>query len=126
MFGASLLGAGAVTYLATATPGDDDASAMTYVSALVLINLQVSVVDLLTEGKYTEKMSEMPEVSSDVVSFVARVTAGGRLRHRRVVFVLPTKNYRTLLLVLGRSRCRRSSPARSACCRRRRRRRERR
>ena len=97
MFGASLLGAGAVTYLATATLGDDDASAMTYVSALVLINLQVSVVDLLTEGKYTEKMSEMPEVSSDVVSFVwLALTAGGVFATVASFFVLPTKNYRTL------------------------------
>ena len=97
MFGASLLGAGAVTYLASATLGDDDASAMTYVSALVLINLQVSVVDLLTEGKYTEKMSEMPEVSSDVVSFVwLALTAGGVFATVASFFVLPTKNYRLL------------------------------
>ena len=97
MFGASLLGAGAVTYMATATLGDDHASAMTYVSALVLINLQVSVVDLLTEGKYTEKMSEMPEVSSDVVSFVwLALTAGGVFATVASFFVLPTKNYRTL------------------------------
>jgi hypothetical protein len=91
-----------VTYLASATLGDDDASAMTYVSALVLINLQVSVVDLLTEGKYTEKMSEMPEVSSDVVSFVwLALTAGGVFATVASFFVLPTKNYRLPVLVRG-------------------------
>jgi hypothetical protein len=86
-----------VTYLASATLGPDVASATIYVSCLVLIHLQVSVVDLLTEGKYTEKMSSMPEVSSDVVSLVWLVlTAGGVLATIISFFVLPTKNYRLL------------------------------
>ena len=95
MFGASILGATAVMYLATATLSNDTDSAMSYVSALVLINLQVSVVDLLTEGKYTEKMSLTPEVSSDIVSFVwLTLGAGGLFATLVSFFVLPTKNYR--------------------------------
>ena len=97
MFGASLLGAAAVTYLAGATLGPDHASTLTYVAALVAINLQVSVVDLLTEGKYTEAMGKVPEVSSDVVSLVWLVlTWGGLLATAISFFVLPTKNYRLL------------------------------
>ena len=97
MFGASLCGAGAVTYLAGATLGADEASARSYVFALVLINLQVSVVDLLTEGKYTEAMGEVPEVSSDVVSLVWLVmTWGGLLATAVSFFVLPTEQYRML------------------------------
>ena len=57
-FISSILGAGAITYLA-AMPLDSS-SALTYVAAMVLINLQVSVVDLLTEGKYTETMARVP------------------------------------------------------------------
>lgn len=37
---------------------------------LLLVNLQVAVVDLLTEGKYAELMVKRPETSSDLVSFV--------------------------------------------------------
>jgi len=97
MFGASLLGAAAVAYLAGATLRDDNDSAMAYVAALVLINLQVSVVDLLTEGKYTEKMSTTPEVSSDIVSFVwLTLGAGGLFATLVSFFVLPTKNYRLI------------------------------
>ena len=97
MFGASLLGAAAVAYLAGATLRDDNDSAMAYVAALVLINLQVSVVDLLTEGKYTEKMSATPEVSSDIVSFVwLTLGAGGLFATLVSFFVLPTKNYRLI------------------------------
>tara|TARA_B110000977_G_scaffold87831_1_gene116843 strand:- start:8929 stop:10464 length:1536 start_codon:yes stop_codon:yes gene_type:complete len=97
MFGASILGASAVLYLATVTLSDNNQSAMSYVAALVMINLQVSVVDLLTEGKYTEKMSAIPEVSSDIVSFVWLVLGvGGVFATIVSFFVLPTKNYRLL------------------------------
>ena len=53
MFGTSLFGVAALIYLGTVEIGRGQA--LVYVAALVLINLQVSVVDLLTEGKYTEK-----------------------------------------------------------------------
>ena len=94
-FISSILGAGAITYLA-AMPLDSS-SALTYVAAMVLINLQVSVVDLLTEGKYTETMARVPEASSDIVSFVwLTVSWGGLLATAISFFVLQTKKYHVM------------------------------
>jgi folate/biopterin transporter len=94
-FLSSILGAGAIAYLA-AVPLDSS-SAMTYVAAMVLINLQVSVVDLLTEGKYTETMARVPEASSDIVSFVwLTVSWGGLLATVISFFVLQTDNYNVM------------------------------
>lgn len=108
MFGASLLGAAAVAYLAGATLRDDNDSAMAYVAALVLINLQVSVVDLLTEGKYTEKMSTTPEVSSDIVSFVWLTLGAGGLFATLVSFsCCPRKTTGLFFTAPRRSRCKR-------------------
>lgn len=95
MFIVSVLGSGALLYLAAkpVTPGD----ALAYVGALVLINLQVSVVDLLTEGKYTEKMRIVPEISSDIVSFVwGSLTAGGLVATVVSFFALRSKNYKAM------------------------------
>ena len=94
-FISSILGAGAITYLA-AMPLDSS-SALTYVAAMVLINLQVSVVDLLTEGKYTETMARVPEASSDIVSFVwLTVSWGGLLATAISFFVLQTEKYHVM------------------------------
>lgn len=95
MFAVSLLGASALVYLGTFPIGPG--SALAYVGALVCINLQVSVVDLLTEGKYTEKMRLVPEVSSDIVSLVwSNMTVGGLLATGISFFALKTKKYRAL------------------------------
>jgi hypothetical protein len=91
----SVFGAAALVYLGSVPIGPGQA--LVYVAALVLINLQVSVVDLLTEGKYTEKMRLVPEVSSDVVSLVwSNQTAGGLLATAISFFALQTKNYRAM------------------------------
>mmetsp|Transcript_21394 Transcript_21394/g.34579 ORF Transcript_21394/g.34579 Transcript_21394/m.34579 type:complete len:561 (-) Transcript_21394:171-1853(-) len=91
----SVFGAAALVYLGSVPIGPGQA--LVYVAALVLVNLQVSVVDLLTEGKYTEKMRLVPEVSSDVVSLVwSNQTAGGLLATAISFFALQTKNYRAM------------------------------
>jgi folate/biopterin transporter len=95
MFFVSILGACALAYLGAVEIGPGHA--LVYVAALVLINLQVSVVDLLTEGKYTEKMRGVPEVSSDIVSLVwTNMTCGGLLATAISFFALQTKNYRAM------------------------------
>ena len=95
MFFVSVLGACALAYLGGVEIGPSHA--LVYVAALVLINLQISVVDLLTEGKYTEKMGAVPEVSSDIVSLVwTNMTIGGLLATGISFFALRTKNYRSM------------------------------
>lgn len=93
MFIVSVLGTSALAYLGAVEIGPGQAEV--YVAALVLINLQISVVDLLTEGKYTETMRLVPELSSDIVSLVwTNMTCGGLLATAVSFFVLRTKNYR--------------------------------
>ena len=91
----SALGAAALVFLGGAQLGEGDA--MIYVTALVFINLQVSVVDLLTEGKYTEKMRQLPEMSGDIVSFVwFSLLCGGLFATIISFFTLRSENYRVM------------------------------
>ncbi len=94
----SVIGCAAVVMLASIefTPG----MAALYVMGLVAINLQVATADLLTEGKYTERMQEHPTKSSDMVSFVWMcITLGSIFATLCSFFSIKYENYRSLMWV---------------------------
>ena len=96
--GASALGCVAVLYLAVSkmSPGME----APYVLALLAINTQVATSDLLTEGKYTERMRAKPKRSSDMVSFVwICITLGSIFATVCSFFSIKEKAYRSLMWV---------------------------
>ena len=56
-----------------------DSSTTTVVVCLVAMNVQLAVLNLLNEGKYSELMREHPEVASDIVTFQQACAALGSL-----------------------------------------------
>jgi folate/biopterin transporter len=71
-----------------------------YVLGLLAVNAQVATADLLTEGKYTERMRENPSKSSDMVSFVWMcITLGGVFATVVSFFSIRSKNYNSLLWI---------------------------
>lgn len=94
----SVIGCAAVVTLAAIkfTPE----MAALYVMGLVAINLQVATADLLTEGKYTERMQEHPTKSSDMVSFVWMcITFGSIFATLCSFFSIKYENYRSLMWI---------------------------
>ena len=94
----SALGCAALVYLAVVefTPG----MGAWYVLGLVAINFQVATADLLTEGKYTERMREHPTKSSDMVSYVWMcITCGSVFATACSFFSIKYEAYRSLMWI---------------------------
>lgn len=94
----SALGFCAMLYLAVTdfTP----AMGGSFVLALMVVNTQVAVADLLTEGKYTERMRENPKRSSDMVSFVwLCITVGSIFATGLGFFSIKLENYNSLFWI---------------------------
>ena len=72
----SLIGSGAIYFIATYK--FDRSNGLYYIAGLTLINAQVAIADLLTEGKYAEAMRYNPSHSASMVSYVwGNITLGG-------------------------------------------------
>jgi len=94
----SALGCAALVYLAVVEfkPG----MGAWYVLGLVAINFQVATADLLTEGKYTERMREHPTKSSDMVSYVWMcITFGSVFATACSFFSIKYEAYRSLMWI---------------------------
>lgn len=91
----SLIGSGAIYFIATYK--FDRSNGLYYIAGLTLINAQVAIADLLTEGKYAEAMRYNPSHSTSMVSYVwGNITLGGILATVLSYIALKDENYHLL------------------------------
>ena len=91
----SLVGSCAIYFVATYK--FDRSNGLYYIAGLTLINAQVAIADLLTEGKYAEAMRYNPNHSASMVSYVwGNITLGGILATVLSYIALKDENYHLL------------------------------
>jgi len=91
----SLVGSCAIYFIATYK--FDRSNGLYYIAGLTLINAQVAIADLLTEGKYAEAMRYNPNHSASMVSYVwGNITLGGILATVLSYIALKDENYHLL------------------------------
>ena len=91
----SLVGSCAIYFIATYK--FDRSNGLYYIAGLTLINAQVAIADLLTEGKYAEAMRYNPNHSTSMVSYVwGNITLGGILATVLSYIALKDENYHLL------------------------------
>ena len=91
----SLVGSCAIYFVATYE--FDRSNGLYYIAGLTLINAQVAIADLLTEGKYAEAMRYNPNHSASMVSYVwGNITLGGILATVLSYIALKDENYHLL------------------------------
>ena len=91
----SLVGSCAIYFIATYK--FNRSNGLYYIAGLTLINAQVAIADLLTEGKYAEAMRYNPNHSASMVSYVwGNITLGGILATVLSYIALKDENYHLL------------------------------
>lgn len=91
----SLMGSSAIYFVASYT--FNRSNGLYYILGLTVINAQVAIADLLTEGKYAEAMRYNPNHSASMVSYVwGNITIGGILATVLSYYALKEENYHLL------------------------------